>query len=534
MRSNPTYKPQEDKELERARDYFNKGIEESLSHNWESSQICFKLAAALAPGRPSILLNLAIALTRVSGHIKAQKFLRWACASDPLDDCAALLYAEALQTDGEIEAANQLFFKSYVLNPSRASCLLNIARIGGNNKLVDRASQVLENYSNDFYNIAVAYLDQQRVDLATVYLKKQIVVAPDHAKAYYNLSLVLDEYFLADEAQTHAQRSVLLQPADSVFHWHLCLIALKQGNYALGWREFEWRVKLPDAPRPPALGRGRRWSDPEQFCEIKVLLIYAEQGLGDTIFMARYVEWLSHRSIKIIFFVPTELSNVFLFNESVQVIDEFNEKSHKFSHQCSLLSLPFLLSNELPSPIESPVKLRDDHISHAKWSQRFNQQKSVLRVGLTWSSSSFFKDDYRRSLRLEMLRPLVQESRVDFISLQKSINYLDLESPLINSSVRLFHDDIVDFNDTIQLIKHCDLVITTCTSIAHLSCSLGKETWVLVSFNPDFRWQRRQCTTTWYPSAVVFRQKVRNEWTEVILKVKSALSKRVSAQHLNL
>jgi ADP-heptose:LPS heptosyltransferase len=87
---------------------------------------------------------------------------------------------------------------------------------------------------------------------------------------------------------------------------------------------------------------------------------------------------------------------------------------------------------------------------------------------------------------------------------------------------------IQDFSDTAALCDCMDLVISVCTSVAHLSGALGKETWVLLSFAADWRWLLDRTDSPWYPSAMLYRQPARDDWTSVLQRVERALQEKFS------
>jgi len=83
------------------------------------------------------------------------------------------------------------------------------------------------------------------------------------------------------------------------------------------------------------------------------------------------------------------------------------------------------------------------------------------------------------------------------------------------------------FEDTASIIAGLDLVITSCTSIAHLSAALGKETWVIVPIMPYYAWAERKPTSVWYESVKLFRQQQYGDWSHPLSEVRSELIKKL-------
>jgi hypothetical protein len=109
---------------------------------------------------------------------------------------------------------------------------------------------------------------------------------------------------------------------------------------------------------------------------------------------------------------------------------------------------------------------------------------------------------------------------------QKELKASDQEFFATYRHIRFFGDELEDFTDTAALIDNLDLVISTCTSVPHLSGALGKETWLLLSYVPDWRWLLEREDSPWYPSIKLYRQPAMGDWNSVLQRVKSDLSNR--------
>jgi hypothetical protein len=115
---------------------------------------------------------------------------------------------------------------------------------------------------------------------------------------------------------------------------------------------------------------------------------------------------------------------------------------------------------------------------------------------------------------------------IELISLQKEVR--DADAPLLASrpDIRHFGDALHDFADTAALVDAVDLVISIDTSVAHLAGAMGKPLWVMLPFNPDWRWMLEREDCLWYPSARLFRQSAAAQWTDVLRRVGAALRER--------
>ena len=81
-----------------------------------------------------------------------------------------------------------------------------------------------------------------------------------------------------------------------------------------------------------------------------------------------------------------------------------------------------------------------------------------------------------------------------------------------------------EFGETAALISQLDLIISVDTSVAHLAGALGKPTWLMLPFSPDWRWLLQRADTPWYPTMRLFRQRKLGDWTDVISRIVAALN----------
>ena len=110
-----------------------------------------------------------------------------------------------------------------------------------------------------------------------------------------------------------------------------------------------------------------------------------------------------------------------------------------------------------------------------------------------------------------------------YISLQKDIVDSDKETLLNSSQILNFSDDLIDFSVTAALAECMDLVISVDTSVAHLAGALGKKTWVLLPYGPDWRWMLDRKESPWYPTMELWRQPKTNDWVSVFERVQARL-----------
>ena len=191
-----------------------------------------------------------------------------------------------------------------------------------------------------------------------------------------------------------------------------------------------------------------------------------------------------------------------------------------FDYHCPLLSLPLAFKttlNTIPAP--SPY-LHSEASKVDFWARRLGV-KTKPRVGLVWSGSTIHKNDRDRSLALQSLLPYLPDT-IEYVSLQKEVR--DADQPALQSSaIRHFGVALEDFSDSAALCDLMDLVISVDTAVAHLAGALGKKTWVLLPYAPDWRWLLNREDSPWYPSLKLYRQDRNGDWTGVLGRVNADL-----------
>ena len=144
-------------------------------------------------------------------------------------------------------------------------------------------------------------------------------------------------------------------------------------------------------------------------------------------------------------------------------------------------------------------------------------------MGLVWSGSAQHEDDHIRNIALEQLVAYLPAD-IDYVSLQKEVRRADQATLQAHPGIRHLGDQLGDFADTAAVCALMDVVISVDTSVAHLSAALGRPTWVLLSYVPDWRWLLAREDSPWYASAKLYRQTQHRAWAEVLTQVRADLS----------
>ncbi len=290
---------------------------------------------------------------------------------------------------------------------------------------------------------------------------------------------------------------------------------LTEGNLRKGWELYEWRWKTPLGQFAVRKFEQPRW-DGQSSLQNKSILIYWEQGLGDTIQFSRYIKMIANLGAKVYFEVQPPLVKLLRDIEGVTEVIESGRGLPKFDFHCPLLSLPRIFETELESIPNYLPYLRPKIDDLNIWNLKLGNKKKP-RVGIVWSGNINHSNDQNRSIPLALLiKYLSKLSHLEYFSLQREVRPID--QPVLDEhpQIRHFGDQLNDFADTAALCELMDVVISVDTSVAHLSAAIGRTTFVLLPYIADWRWLEARSDSPWYKSVKLFRQHKANNWNPVM------------------
>ncbi|MBT8623101.1 tetratricopeptide repeat protein [Polynucleobacter paneuropaeus] len=385
----------------------------------------------------------------------------------------------------------------------------------------DRAIELNRNYSEAYNNFGIAYLEQHQYDLAHLKFDKAIALNPQYADVYSNLAMLFTLQKQYDLAIKNYDIAINLKPNCEDFIVHKSFVMLVKGNFDEGLKLYENRkIRLPSGIDESRF-RSKAW-DGTQSLSGKKILIHFEQGYGDTIQFCRFLPLITKLGGEIILEVQKPLRELFRGMEGVSLVMGEGEPTPDFDYQCSLMRLPFIFNQNLESisgqaPYISSIESRASH-----WQNKLGE-KLKPRIGLVWSGNPEHKNDSNRSIHLKDLIPFLPD-QFQYFSLQKDIRLADALT--LNSSPQILNltSELSDYAETAALVQCMDIVITVDTSVAHLAGAMGKETWVLLPYAPDWRWLLDREDSPWYSSMTLIRQDAPGDWSCGLQKVNNMLS----------
>jgi tetratricopeptide (TPR) repeat protein len=354
-------------------------------------------------------------------------------------------------------------------------------------------------------------------------------LSPSNALALSNYSLVLKEAQRWDDATLAAQAAITADPKADRYQFNLSILDLVQGNYSRGWAGFETRwhgsSELRDAY--PAFN-APRWSG--ESLHNKTLLLWGEQGFGDAIQFCRFVvplaEQVESQGGKLVWTAFRALHPTMrrLAPANVECIPN-NAPLPAFDFQLPLMSLPLAFDVNDDAIPATQAYLSADPERGARWREALASEKR-LRVGLVWSGSLTHQRNPFRAVGIDRyVDAFGALDKIAFYSLQKGAE-LDVAAAHARGFSIMDHtSEFESFEDTAAFIESLDLVITVCTSVAHLAAALGKPTWILLDVNPHWVWQLERRDSPWYPTVTLYRQTRFGQWDPLLGELRRDLGR---------
>jgi tetratricopeptide (TPR) repeat protein len=526
----------------------------------EDALASYDRALTLKPDYAEALYNRGNALLELRRPEDALASYDRALALKPQDAEALNNRGNALRNLKRPEEALASYDRALVLNPnyaealySRGDALLGLKRLEDALASYDRALALKPDYAEVLHNRGNALLGLKRPKDALASYDRALALKPDHAEALNNRGNALQELKRLEEALASYDRALALNPdcADALNNRGTVLLGLgrpqdalasynralalkpdhamanlnesmcrlQMGDFEKGWSKFEWRWQYERSEskrnftQPSWLGK--------EPLHGKTILLYAEQGFGDTIQFCRYARLVAARGANVVMEVQPLLKSLMAGLEGVGQTLAKGEQLPAFDYHCPLLSLPLAFATRLDTIPPETRYLSSDPTRVSKWQGKLGD-KTLPRIGLVWSGSALNRNDHNRSILLADIVKLVSD-QAQFVSLQKEVRTEDLPILDERKDIRHFGNELEDFADTAALIEHMDVVVTVDTSVAHLAGALGKRVWILLPFNPDWRWLRDRDDSPWYCTARLFRQPAYGDWDSVIQRVSREL-----------
>ncbi|WP_345812483.1 tetratricopeptide repeat protein [Paraburkholderia sp. PREW-6R] len=469
------------------------------------------IIAQLAPDHASAHFRLGYTLQLAGRHVEAVAPYRRAFAIEPaFPRLRNNLAAALMHTDGSSSEQFSLLESAVRADPSDGDA---------------------------WTNLTTAYRLHMNLPAALEAGLKAVQSAPHSAQAHNNYALTLREAQRWDEAFQEAQTACELAPENPAMRSNLSMVQLVRGDYAHGWpsHEARWEGASELAGQRPVLPKPT-WRG--EALAGKTLLVWGEQGMGDLLQFCRYLPMLGervHREGGRLAWNSFPQMGALLVRSLGNHVDEYSagggvESLPPFDYEVPLLSLPLIFdTREHTIPAATPY-LRADAAAVESWRKRLAGEIR-LKVGLTWTGShGHQRNPFRRVGWERYAAHLRGTPNVAFYSLQPGADADVAAARAAGLDMTDHTAEFTSFDDTAAFISALDLVISVCTSVAHLSGALGQRTWVLLDVNPHWVWLLDRTDSPWYPGTTLYRQREFNEWESVLTSVANDLAVLASSR----
>ena len=516
-------------DIKKAKELFFKGLDSLEERKFESAECYLLKALKHTPRSVPVLSNLAVAQFEQHKTVEASATARALLEIDQRNIDALFMLSSCQNISERYQEAIITCQRIIDIEPSFAQAHCNL---GYALKKIGRDKEALESFDHAiafdpklcdaFLNRANALRSLKRYAEALSSYDEALALKPDFAEAWFGRGSTLSIVRRYDEAFACLREVQRIKPEFGDAHFMEAINRLLLGDYERGWIKYEarWDSTLSNSNK-------RLFSQPlwlgDHSIAGKTILLHAEQGLGDTIMASRYVPLVSALGAKVILEVQPSLKTMLQSLEGVSLLLATGEDTPDFDFHCPLMSLPLAFKTRLDTIPAVVPYLAANSEAVRKWKLRLVGNE--LKVGVAWAGNPRFRDDRERSILLKNIAPLFGVPGVKFFSIQKDLRPGDEE--FLNANPRIVHlgKETAGFHDDAGIMMSLDLVISSDTSVVHLAGALARPVWVLLSFNPEWRWMLDRNDSPWYPTARLVRQNEEGDWASVVASVSEELTR---------
>ena len=429
-------------------------------------------------------------------------------------------FDEALASYDQAIKINPDYVDAYI---NRGNLLRDLKQFDEALASYDQAIKINPNHAVAYSNRGNSLRDLKRFEEALASYDKAIFLNPNHAGTFCNRGIVLQGLQRVDEALASYDRAIEIDPDLITAHYNLSLFNLMKGNFKAGWQGYEWRWLDKDFDSEPLKSAKPVWDFKKTN---QCLLVWAEQGVGDQVCFGSLLSELLEDVPNLLVQIDKRL--IPIFTRSLPKIKFYPDSlilpESDYDIHVPIGSLgKYLRNNEKDFLLRKNKFFISDEIKTQTIRQELPASKKLI-CGVSWKSSAG-ATGVNRSLSLEKLAAIFDPDKISLVNLQ----YGDVskEIDLLKTNIELIQyksiDNFDDLDGVACLIDACDFIVSVDNSIIHLSSALGKKTFILLSYIPEWRILFNRDDSPWYPSAKLYRQERLGDWDVPLEKLKTDL-----------
>lgn len=482
---------------------YNLGQTYAQKEAWADALTYYKKTIALDPQHEQAHLHMGGVYEKLNQHDEAIRTYNEICKENP--NCFEAFHhlGNVYKHKEQLELAVEPYQKAYELQPKNIHIIMELANTYN---MIDRCKEALQMY------------------------EKIVEINPAAISAQYNIGYTLKKLGHLDQALA-IYDAVLARKKDyAPARFSRSTIYLANGDLEIGFKEYEWRWK---AYGEQAQKYNRPLWEGEDLTG-KILLVFAEQGLGDTLQFLRYVKYLKEKNPHIRLMVETQ-NPLFDLLKGQSYIDELISRSQKprnCHYHIPLMSLPRVLKTGIDSVPAHVPYIDVDPNRVAYWKEQLKHDRNI-KVGLCWQGNARYntlslrKAVASKSVPLKLFAPLASIPGISLYSLQQIDGTEQIKDCGFADKLNVFDDSFDKTNgrfiDTAAVMKNLDVVISVDTAVCHLAGALNIPTWIILPHASDWRWLRNRTDSVWYPTVTLFKQPKMGDWESVINNLATAL-----------
>ena len=446
-----------------------------------------------------------------------------------MEQCEIVEAGLNLARSGKLREAAIYFCKAIKTDPGRAELYQHLGELLIALDEWDNAQNcfgqviALKPDAAEAYNyMGVVLRRKDHLEEAEECYRKAIELQPEYPEALYNMGNCLKLLEKYEEAEQAYLKALEWQPDLLRAQFSLGTLYLLLGEREKGWKLYDARLDWKEEFRMDI----PIWQG--ESLEGRSILLFYEQGFGDMLHCLRYVPQIVGMAKEVTVWIQEPLARLLKEMEpSYRVCTSSRElDAAQFDFACSIFSLPAKLASlEAEVPYLWAAKENKE-----TWRKKLAlASNGLFKVGVVWAGNPEHTNDENRSISFEEFRRMFTVQGILWVNLQVGEEQKYFQEA--SEPARLFDaaGELTDFAETAGVIANLDLVIAVDTAVAHLAGAMGKATWLLLPYHPEWRWELKREDCFWYPAMRLFRQTVLGDWSEVLQRVATALTEKVNS-----